>query len=133
MCIRDRDKIVHHDDHFYVVDYKTGKYKSEKFREPVNGKKAGDYWRQIVFYKLLIDADPKFNKAMSYGLIDFVEPQDGQYKFKKIEVSQFDYDHVTEELLTTYKAIQNHEFSEGCGEETCRWCNFVSDHLNAGE
>ena len=129
----DIDKIVYHDDHFYVVDYKTGKWKSEKFREPVDGKTAGDYWRQIVFYKLLIDADPKFNKAMSYGLIDFVEPQDGKYKSKKIEVSQFDYDFVTEELVNTYKAIQNHEFTDGCGEETCRWCNFVADHLNAGQ
>ena len=129
----DIDKIVYHDDHFYVVDYKTGKWKSEKFREPVNGKVAGDYWRQIVFYKMLIDADPKFTRPMSYGLIDFVEPQDGKYKSKKIEVSQFDYDHVTEELLSTYKSIQNHEFTDGCGEETCRWCNFVADHLNAGQ
>jgi len=128
----DIDKIVYHDDHFYVVDYKTGKYKSEKFREPVNGKIAGDYWRQIVFYKLLIDADPRFTRPMSYGLIDFVEPQEKQ-SHKKIEVSQFDYDHVTEEIISTYKSIHNHEFSEGCGEDTCRWCNFVADHLNAGE
>ena len=127
----DIDKIVYHDDHFYVVDYKTGKWKSDKFRVPVDGKTAGDYWRQIIFYKLLIDADPHFTSSMQYGLIDFVEPQDGKYKSKKIEVSTFDYDFVTEEIKNTYKAIHSHEFTEGCGEETCRWCNFVADHLNA--
>lgn len=129
----DIDKIVYHDDHFYVVDYKTGKWKTDKFRVPLDGKTAGDYWRQIIFYKLLIDADPHFTSPMKYGLIDFVEPQDGKYKSKKIEVSTFDYEYVTEELKNTYKSIHNHEFSEGCGEETCRWCNFVADHLNAGE
>ncbi len=127
----DIDKIVYHDDHFYVVDYKTGKWKTDKFRVPLDGKTAGDYWRQIVFYKILIDADPHFTSSMRYGLIDFVEPQDGNYKSKKIEVSSFDYEFVTEELVNTYKSIQNHEFSEGCGEDTCRWCNFVADHLNA--
>ncbi len=127
----DIDKIVYHDDHFFVVDYKTGKWKSDKFRVPVDGKTAGDYWRQIIFYKILIDADPHFTSAMQYGLIDFVEPQDGQYKSKKIEVSTFDYDFVSEEIKNTYKSIHNHEFTEGCGEETCRWCNFVADHLTA--
>jgi len=127
----DIDKIVYHDDHFFVVDYKTGKWKSDKFRVPVDGKTAGDYWRQIIFYKLLIDADPHFTSTMKYGLIDFVEPQKGMYKSEKIEVSTFDYDFVTEEIKNTYKAIHNHEFTQGCEEETCRWCNFVADHLNA--
>lgn len=131
----DIDKIVYHDDHFYVVDYKTGNYKREKFKEPVQGDKAGDYWRQIIFYKMLLDADPHFTKTMQYGLIDFVEPdkRDDKYKSKKIEVSTFDIETVSEELVSTYKSIHNHEFDTGCEEENCRWCNFVADHLNAGE
>ena len=57
-----------------VVDYKTGdvnsKYTSEKLYAP-NEKhpNGGDYWRQAVFYKILIDnLDGKDWKVISYRI-----------------------------------------------------------------
>lgn len=128
----DLDKVVYHDDHFYVVDYKTGKYDSKKFKPPTGGEEdeIGDLWRQIVFYKILVNADPHFTKPMQYGMLDFVEPKDDKYNVKKIEVEDFEIEHVTEELVATWKGIHNHEFEKGCEDEKCRWCNFVADHLN---
>jgi len=128
----DLDKVVHFDDHFYVVDYKTGRYDSKKFKPPTGGEedKIGDLWRQIVFYKILVNADPHFTKPMRYGLLDFVEPDKEQYRVKKIEVEDFEIEHVTEELVATWKGIHDHEFEAGCDDENCRWCNFVADHLN---
>ena len=43
-----------------VVDYKTGKLKNakDKLQRPTNEEpNGGDYWRQAVFYKILIDHD----------------------------------------------------------------------------
>ncbi len=127
------DKIVYHDDHFYVVDYKTGKYSPPKLAaaDLEKEKEGGDYWRQIIFYKMLIDADPKFNQSMQYGKIDFVEPDDkNNYKYKDITPTVEDIEIVADQLKTAYESINNHEFSEGCGEKNCRWCNLVSNHLN---
>jgi DNA helicase-2/ATP-dependent DNA helicase PcrA len=60
-----------------VVDYKTGD--PEKARSkliPPNEKepKGGDYWRQAVFYKILVDNyESKQWKVMSTEF-DFIEP-----------------------------------------------------------
>jgi len=124
------DKIVYHDDHFYVVDYKTGKYAKAKLDPAMDEEIGSNYWRQIVFYHLLIEADPNFNKSMKYGKVDFVEPDKyGNYKFQDITVSEYDQKIVIDQLTSSYEKIQNHEFSEGCKEEHCRWCNFIADHL----
>src|SRR3546814_9934968 len=43
-----------------VVDYKTGRYKNAKpkLKGPDEGNpNGGDYWRQAVFYKILVDND----------------------------------------------------------------------------
>lgn len=126
------DKIVIHDDHFYVVDYKTGKYNAKKV-SPASGEELGsDYWRQIVFYHLLIESSHKFNKSMKYGKIDFVEPDPttGKYRYKDIEVSDFDIDIVKSQLKESYEKIHDKKFTEGCQEDNCRWCNFIADHMD---
>jgi len=116
-----------------VTDYKTG-----KFENPNNKKKlsspsdrnidGGDYWRQIVFYKLLLDSDKKFNWEMSAGYVDFVEPKrntDTFSKQNKYIVSQESIDIVGEQINEAWQGIQNHDFNKLCDEEECNWCNFV--------
>ena len=55
------DKVEIYKDHVVVVDYKTGKPSNArpKLRRPSETEIGGDYWRQIIFYKMLIDADTR--------------------------------------------------------------------------
>ena len=118
-----------------VIDYKTGK--------PANGKKklnppsekdptGGDYWRQIVFYKLLLDNDKSSNYAMVSGEIDFVEPDtSGEYVKKKVVVSPEDISLVKAQIKDTYQKILALDFRTGCGKEDCAWCNFVRHNYNS--
>ena len=70
------DKVEVYKDYIIVVDYKTGKVENAKRLKKLNEPKdeddpGGDYWRQIVFYKLLIDHDPSVSwhmKKRIYGL-----------------------------------------------------------------
>jgi len=112
-----------------VVDYKTGdpekaltKLKGPSEKDP-NG---GDYWRQAVFYKILIDNyGAKDWKAVSTEF-DFIEPDKKKnYRREKLVITQADITTVTEQITSTWQKIQAHDFYTGCGKEECHWCNFV--------
>ena len=112
-----------------VVDYKTGdpdkaipKTKGPSDKEP-NG---GDYWRQAVFYKILVDNyKSKDWKAVSTEF-DFIEPDKKKnYRKEKLVISPADITTVTQQIISVSAKIKNREFYTGCGKEDCHWCNFV--------
>ncbi len=112
-----------------VVDYKTGdpdkaipKIKGPSDKDP----QGGDYWRQAVFYKILVDNyGIKDWKAVSTEF-DFIEPDKKKnYRREKIIITPADITTVTEQIVQTWEKIQNREFYMGCGKEDCHWCNFV--------
>lgn len=112
-----------------VVDYKTGdpdkamaKLKGPHEKEP-NG---GDYWRQAVFYKILVDNyDAKDWKVVSTEF-DFIEPdKKKKYRKEKVVITPADITTVTEQIKNTWQKIQGRDFYTGCGKEDCHWCNFV--------
>ena len=110
-----------------VVDYKTGnpenavpKTKGPSEKTP-NG---GDYWRQAVFYKLLVDRSA-FGWQVVSTEFDFIEPVNKKYKKQKIYITPQDEAFVTRQITDTWSKIQSHDFYTGCGKEDCHWCNFV--------
>ena len=40
-------------------------------------------------------------------------------------ISPADITTVTQQIVSTWEKIQNHEFYTGCGKEDCHWCEFV--------
>ena len=130
------DKLEFDGSQVNVVDYKTGDYekakKVKKSLDAPNNKNpnGGDYWRQAVFYKILIDNN-SFNpnwKVLSTEF-DFIEPTPKkEFVKEKINISEADITTVKEQIKSTWKKIQNKEFYTGCGKEDCRWCNFVKTY-----
>ena len=125
------DKIEFNGKDVNVVDYKTGdlnsKFTQEKLSPP-NDKQpnGGDYWRQAVFYKMLVDnLDGKGWKVISTEF-DFIEPdkKTGHQK-RKIYIEPRDIETVTQQLTAVWQKIQARDFYTGCGKEDCHWCNFV--------
>jgi DNA helicase-2/ATP-dependent DNA helicase PcrA len=117
-----------------VVDYKTGDVTSSYTKEklcPPNEKQpnGGDYWRQAVFYKILVDNyDYKDWKVVSTEF-DFVEPDNRkEYKKIKVVIQPQDIETVTQQIISVWKKIQNRDFYTGCGKEDCHWCNFVKEN-----
>ncbi|MFK7901124.1 MAG: ATP-dependent helicase [Cyclobacteriaceae bacterium] len=117
-----------------VVDYKTGKPANglKKMKGPTDRKPDGeDYWRQIVFYKILMDNDKRQPWEMISGEMDFIEQNDKKtYSKEKYIPSLEDIEIVKEQIIKSYDSIQHHEFSNGCKEENCSWCTFVKEHFN---
>mgnify|MGYP006078036843 CR=1 FL=1 len=137
------DKIVINEGTAHVVDFKTGqvKYGIKKIKPPVvlednpdevnfEKRRGGDYWRQVLFYKALIESDTTQNLKVISGEIDFIEPEGDTYKKVKIMVNGDEYDFVKKQIKETFAKIQNLEFDKGCEEDECQWCTFNKYYLN---
>ncbi len=131
-----------------VVDYKTGQFENarHKFGPPdlelyavkkdSDDKKlfeyqfGGDYWRQAVFYKILMDNDKARNWEMISAEFDFVEPdkKTGEYFKQKVLFSSDDIHIVKQQIQSTYDSIKSKSFEKGCGKKECEWCSFVSNY-----
>jgi DNA helicase-2/ATP-dependent DNA helicase PcrA len=120
-----------------VVDYKTGKLKNAKdklLRPTFDAPQGGDYWRQGVFYKILVDHDRTNDWEVIDTIFDFVEPvNEGEYHKEKYVISPADIALVTEQITETYQKIMAHEFSTGCGKKECDWCHFVKTNFKQAE
>ena len=126
------DKIEFNGKQVNVVDYKTGKFKNakDKFNRPNDTEPVGgDYWRQAVFYKILIDRDRTLDWEVISTEFEFVEPVDDRYHKEKVVITPQDVAAVTEQIKTVYQKILNHEFSTGCGKKECDWCHFVRSNF----
>ena len=123
------DKLEFDGKNVNVVDYKTGN--PDKAKEKLKGPNekepnGGDYWRQAVFYKILVDNYEQKDWKVISSEFDFVEPDDNKkYRKQKLVISPDDITTVTEQITATWQKIQNREFYIGCGKEDCHWCNFV--------
>ena len=126
------DKLEFDGKQVVVVDYKTGdpekalsKLKPPHDKDP-NG---GDYWRQAVFYKILVDNYPSKDWKVVSTEFDFVEPDKKKnYRKEKVIITPADITTVTEQITSTWEKIQAHDFYTGCGKDDCHWCNFVKDN-----
>lgn len=139
------DKIEFDGHNANVVDYKTGKFdynKKRHFKQPADEFKkdeptyeeqyGGDYWRQAVFYKLLVDNEPSKNWNVVSTEFDFVEPdpKTGQFHKEKVVITPDDLETVRQQIKETYAKIQNLEFSQGCNDPGCQWCNFLKNNFS---
>jgi len=126
------DKLEFNGKEVTVVDYKTGdpvkalpKLKGPSEKLP-NG---GDYWRQAVFYKILVDNYAVRDWSASSAEFDFIEPDSKkEYRKEKVLVGPNDITTVVNQISETWAKIQDRDFYTGCGKKDCHWCNFVKDN-----
>ncbi|MDD4761734.1 MAG: ATP-dependent DNA helicase, partial [Candidatus Pacebacteria bacterium] len=106
-----------------VTDYKTGKPKSRNEIEGKTKTSRGEYKRQLVFYKILLQALPqKF--ILDKAILDFVEPTDGG-KFRKeyFEISEKETEDLKKEIERVWEEILNFSFwNERCQDKKCKYC-----------
>jgi len=115
----------------HLVDYKTGKLKDKRLAPPSKANpNGGIYWRQLIFYKILVENANITSYKVRSAEIDYLTPNDqGIFPSKRIEFSVKEVNMVKKMIENTHKSILNHEFTEGCGEPQCKWCNFAQRNL----
>ncbi|PWT78386.1 MAG: DNA helicase UvrD [Bacteroidetes bacterium] len=112
-----------------VVDYKTGDPEKAlgKLAPPSEkDPKGGDYWRQAVFYKILLDNYGHRSWIVESTEFDFIEPDKRKiYRKPKVNILPEHISAVGDQITDTWEKIHQHDFYTGCGKKECHWCNFV--------
>jgi len=129
------DKLEFNGKNVNVVDYKTGDIEKALPKMcPPDDKQpnGGDYWRQAVFYKILIDNYGMKDWKVISTEFDFIEPDKNKnYRKEKIIINPADTETVKQQITLVWEKIQARDFYTGCGKEKCHWCNFVKDNKMA--
>ncbi len=119
-----------------VVDYKTGKQKS---RNDILGKTKssnGDYYRQLVFYKLMLELHNEQVRSsgkdrvyeMREGVIDFIQPDPKSGKLRKeaFVIESTEVEELKEEINRVANEILNLDFwNKRCEDHQkgkCKYC-----------
>lgn len=107
-----------------VVDYKTGRHKSRNEIEGKTKNSTGDMKRQLIFYKLLVDAFWEGRHTMGLGRIDFVEPDEkGRWRSEEFEISQEEVSSLKDTITKVAEDIRSLSFwDKRCQDEKCEFC-----------
>lgn len=121
------DKVGQRDGGYLVTDYKTGKRKT---RNDVMGKTAssdGGYYRQLVFYKLLLNLFNDGQYSMKQGEIIFVVPDSkGKIHSEVFNIEQAEVEGLVGDIVRVSAEIMDLKFAENaCGEKDCEYCELA--------
>ncbi len=118
------DAIIDNGDEVYVFDYKTRKAMSEAAIKGETKDSDGGYFRQLVFYDLLLSSEPRFkNKRIITSLV-FVSPDDkGRCPIVTLPVTGEDIKKVNEEIGKLIDSVWSSDITKGyCDDNKCQWC-----------
>lgn len=119
------DKIEWLDDStLRVVDYKTGIPNPKKSAPPTEAQpNGGDYWRQLAFYRLLLEYARIYAEPVRQTWISWLEPDKrGAFTINDIAHTGEEIQFVKNLMQTTYTNILERRFAQGCGQPECLWC-----------
>lgn len=119
------DKLEFNGTDVAIIDYKTGSFEKamKRMETPsAQNEKGGSYWRQAIFYKILIDHDPANAWRAVEAVFDFIEPVEGQFLKKRIELDPASVETVAQQIIQGWTRIQNGDFLQKCTASDCPYC-----------
>lgn len=110
--------------HVRVTDFKTGKPKSDNEVKGLTQNSNGNYYRQLVFYKLLLQSYRQGQWQMESGVINFVTPKEsGKFISRSFVISDEDVINLKTELDAMITSVSNLDFwTEFCEDPDCEYC-----------
>lgn len=107
-----------------VHDFKTGRSKTRRTLEGLTLSSTGNYKRQLVFYKLLLDHYHNGKMKMTEGVIDFVEPdKSGKYRSESFAIEPQEVKELEQLILNVADEIITLSFwDRRCDKQGCEYC-----------
>jgi len=111
-----------------VTDFKTGHIKSRNEIEGKTKTSDGNYKRQLVFYKILLDKYKNGFYKMENGIIEFVEPNDRKKYVREIfKIEKKEEDELLKMVIKTGDEIVSLAFWDlRCKDKFCEYCKLRS-------
>jgi len=132
------DVLIEQENKILVFDYKTTEAKSVaniKGEIKSAGQRGiGDYFRQLIFYKILLEGNVKFknpstslraSKTIEPALV-FVKPDSkGRCLTISLPIERLDTERVKSEISKLLESVWSGKlFTETCGDKDCKYCGY---------
>jgi DNA helicase-2/ATP-dependent DNA helicase PcrA len=108
-----------------IIDYKTGKAKSENEIRGTTASSDGNYYRQLVFYKLLLQKEGSYN--FEKGVFHFVEREDDEEMVERVfDIPQKDVDDLEQSIIQAVQDVVSlRAFEKKCDPKECSYCDLL--------
>lgn len=120
------DAIVDNGSQVNVFDYKTRQAMSVNSIKGETKSSDGNYFRQLVFYKLLVSSDSRWKQRRIVPSLVFVSPDDyGNCPTVTLPIENSDIEKVKEEIQTLINSVWSGDILKNkCDDSKCEWCGF---------
>jgi DNA helicase II / ATP-dependent DNA helicase PcrA len=121
------DAIVQQQDTVLVFDYKTKKKMSENEIRGNTQNSDGGYFRQLVFYKMLLANELKSKGKEIIPSLVFLTPDDkGICHSQSLQILDSDIEAVKNNIDELVNSVWSGKVNDTyCDEEKCEWCAFA--------
>ncbi len=118
------DAIVDNGTTLEVFDYKTREAMSVNKIKGETKDSNGDYFRQLIFYELLLSADPRWKTRKIEPALVFVSPDDkGRCPIVKIPIQSADLQALNTQIESVIESVWSGKIGIAkCGDLKCEWC-----------
>ncbi len=118
------DVIIESQDEILVFDYKTKQAMSVSAIKGEIKNDDGNYFRQLVFYKILMSQNPKWRDKRITPALVFVSPDNkGRCPTVTLPISDDDINNVKREIQSLLDAVWSGNIAiSKCYDTKCEWC-----------
>lgn len=122
------DAIVDNGHEVLVFDYKTREAMSINAIRGETKNSNGNYFRQLVFYKILLDGDLRFRSRKVIPSLVFVIPDPkGRCPTITLPIEKKDIDIVKDNIKTLVDSVWSGKIlNSKCDDPKCEWCGLRS-------
>lgn len=120
------DAMIEKENEILVFDYKTREAMSENAVKGLTKDSTGDYFRQLVFYKILLESNSKYaTKSIEPALV-FIKPDSkGRCPTITLSISKDDIEKVRSEIASLIDSVWSGQFlTDRCNDKNCKYCGY---------
>ncbi len=125
------DLVIEDENRVLVFDYKTREAMSINAIKGETKSDSGCYFRQLIFYKLLLAGDERLKNKIIEPALVFIKPdQKGRCPIISIPIEKKDEERVKKEIGSLIDSVWSGELlTAQCGEKKCEWCALKQETL----
>lgn len=118
------DAVLNQENTVLVFDYKTRGALSPAAIKGETKDSTGDYFRQLIFYRILVDANHAFKGKRVEPSLVFVKPDDkGRCPTVSVPIETSDIERVKAEVQALVDSVWSGRIlTESCDDASCTWC-----------
>ncbi len=121
------DAILDRSDEVSVFDYKTKQAMSVHAIKGETKSSDGGYFRQLIFYKMLLADEIKWRTKKVIPALVFVSPDEkGRCPTVSVPINPEDVERVKKEIQSLIDAVWSGDIvGKKCDDERCEWCGIA--------